>query len=450
VCCTGVIPLAQIPPELVLELTSRVNQAAREMSIAQPSTASESNSSSSSSSTTTTTTESAEDSAVSAGKETDESEAVADAGIASDAAAAVVRDATAAAVAATLAAAVAESAPSSAGAGKMSVYGKGSSAASTSQKPALSSLFAPGDVVKCRVSTADAVGMKLELSMLPYVDPRLDETEYFVMGRDREDGFGGSSSGEGGGGIRGARGGGARQRRGPAGRGRDAGAGAGGGSGGGGGGGGAALADAGSAVSQQQQQKLDAEACLVWWRGAKYTTSSQLRADTDGSKDQDQELAILRESQSMTQGQWRRLFEMDMQADARDFNSKSREREAKSLIEDIGVLRGLDKDLKKKDWFHTSDVLKKIKLGAFIDKGMVPPEWVDKLDFYKEAEKNVAEEEERLNRGRKQNFIEFESMVERMKIEQQSKKPSSVGGGASSRRSGIGGGIGRMSRNSSR
>jgi hypothetical protein len=434
--------LAQIPPELVLELTSRVNQAAREMSIAQPSTASERNSSSSS------TTESAEDAAVSAGKETDESEAVADAGMASDAAVVVVRDATAAAVAATLAAAVAKSVPSSAGAGKKSVYGKGSSAASTSQKPALSSLFAPGDVVKCRVSTADAVGMKLELSMLPYVDPRLDETEYFVMGRDREDGFGGSSSGEGGGGIRGARGGGARQRRGPAGRGRDAGA------GGGSGGGGAALADAGSAVSQQQQQqqqqKLDAEACLVWWRGAKYTTSSQLRADTDGSKDQDQELAILRESQSMTQGQWRRLFEMDMQADARDFNSKSREREAKSLIEDIGVLRGLDKDLKKKDWFHTSDVLKKIKLGAFIDKGMVPPEWVDKLDFYKEAEKNVAEEEERLNRGRKQNFIEFESMVERMKIEQQSKKPSSVGGGASSRRSGIGGGIGRMSRNSSR
>ena len=218
-------------------------------------------------------------------------------------------------------------------------------------------LFQPGDIVKCRVQKVDAEAGKLSLSMLPYRGND-EEDDYVVEGRDPE--------GE---------------------------------------------EDQDNSNDDDEDDDFDAQSTLVWWKGAPYVKV------VPQDEVVDEEEAVLMESKKVVEGAWRRMFELDMRQDENDFNSKALEAEIKELEEEIGELDGLDYDMIDAVGFSGGVSTNKKKVGSFVGAMVLPAEWKEELEFFKELETLEASVTTGLRAGKDKEKSEFETLIREVEQE---------------------------------
>jgi len=118
---------------------------------------------------------------------------------------------------------------------------------------------------------------------------------------------------------------------------------------------------------------------LVWWKGKPYAKA----VDTNVA---DEEVAIIEESEKLVEGTWRRMFELDLREDEKDFSSKILEKEYAELKEEIGELEGLDDELI--DSFDIGmDYGAPLKaFGSFVSMSTLPLDWKSEMTFVKETD----------------------------------------------------------------
>eukprot|EP01038_Epipyxis_sp_PR26KG_P012900 gene12900-17284_t len=220
-------------------------------------------------------------------------------------------------------------------------------------------LFSAGDVIKVRVHSLPnaATGKKLELSMLPFRAVEDDGDDYFVEGRDPE----GEEN------------------------------------------------DNQFNNDDDEDKSYDAEDTLLWWKGEPYKKSGLL------SDAVDEETAVLNESVDIVEGSWRRMFEVDMREDAADFSSKAVDADLKEMEDEIGELSGLDVDLIDAGGFGTT--FKANRFGSFVSSSIIPAEWKDELDFFKELESTESTITAKLRGGKVVEQSEFESLLKEVELE---------------------------------
>jgi len=228
----------------------------------------------------------------------------------------------------------------------------------TKDKTDVEQLFQQGDIVKCRIQKVDSEAGKLSLSMLPFRASDSDEDDYVVEGRDPE--------GE---------------------------------------------EEDNAADEDDEDDDFDAQSTLVWWKGAPYV--KVVPAD----EVIDEEEAVLLESKKVVEGAWRRMFEVDMRADENDFNSKALEAEIKELEEEIGELDGLDSELIDAVGLSGGLSTNKKKLGSFVGSGILPAEWKEELEFFKELETLETSITSGLRGGKEREKSDFESLIREVEQE---------------------------------
>jgi predicted RNA-binding protein with RPS1 domain len=241
-------------------------------------------------------------------------------------------------------------------------------------------LFTAGDVVRCRVHAAPEGSRKIELSMLPFISAADEDDNYVVEGRDPEEKEG--------------RGGGKKSRH------NDK---------SGGGGGDAFVA-------------FDPEDTLLWWRGAPYEpVGSAARARSTV----DQEMDVVNENAAIVEGTWRRMFEVDMREDEKDFTSKVAELELKELEEEIGELSGLDEDLV--DTMGFGEPFNNMRLGSFVPASSLPAAWRDEIGFFEDLASSEDARVGGLKQGKSLEQDTFEKLLR--EVESELDKASSSGRG---------------------
>ena len=233
---------------------------------------------------------------------------------------------------------------------------------STKNQTDCEQLFQAGDVVRCRVHSAQDASRKIELSMLPYRANEEEDDDYVVEGRDPE-------------GFEDRRGGGNRRRN-----------------------------------TDDGQHNFDPEDTLLWWKGAPY-----IRVGSSSGSVVDEEVAVINESSDIVEGTWRRLFEVDMREDAADFTSKVADIELKELEEEIGELSGLDEDLV--DTMGFGEPFNTMRLGSFVPAASLPAEWRDEMEFFGELETSESTRMGGLKAGKASEQAEFEALLKEVEAE---------------------------------
>ena len=71
---------------------------------------------------------------------------------------------------------------------------------------------------------------------------------------------------------------------------------------------------------------FNGEKKLLWWKGEAYVPTPETALTED-----QQENAVTKESKSLVEGSWRRMFELDLRKDEADFSSKVNDKELKEL-----------------------------------------------------------------------------------------------------------------------
>ena len=241
-------------------------------------------------------------------------------------------------------------------------------------------LFTAGDVVRCRVHAAPEGCRKIELSMLPFISAADEDDDYVVEGRDPEEKEG--------------RGGGKKSRNNDNGGGGDA------------------------------FVAFDPEDTLLWWRGAPYERVGSTTRSTV-----DQEMDVINENTAIVEGTWRRMFEVDMREDEKDFTSKVAELELKELEEEIGELSGLDEDLV--DTMGFGEPFNNMRLGSFVRAASLPAEWRDEMEFFKDLASSENTRVGGLKQGKSSEQDAFEKLLR--EVESELDKASSGGRGGAAK-----------------
>ena len=229
-----------------------------------------------------------------------------------------------------------------------------------SNKTDVENLFQEGDVVKIRTHSVSVGSRRIELSMLPFKADDDDEDDYVVDGRDpegEEDKY---------------------QER---------------------------------DDEQDEEANFDAEDTLIWWRGAPYVKTGV----TEASASMDEDFDVLNESVDVVEGTWRRMLEVDMREDEQDFSSKAFEAEMKELEEEIGELSGLDDDMVDCVGFGQS--FQPTKIGSFVSMSLIPADWKEEMEFFKELESVNTIKLTGLRAGKASEQAEFESLLKEVEIE---------------------------------
>jgi len=219
-------------------------------------------------------------------------------------------------------------------------------------------LFQSGDIVKCRIQKVDSEAGKVSFSMLPYKASNDDEDDYVVEGRDPE--------GE---------------------------------------------EEQDNLNDDDEDDDFDAQSTLLWWKGGPY-----VKVVPEDEKI-DEEEAVLLESKKVVEGAWRRMFEVDMRQDENDFNSKALEAEIKELEEEIGELDGLDYDMIDAVGFSGGLSTNKKKVGSFVGAMVLPAEWKEELEFFKELETLETSVTTGLRAGKEKEKSEFETLIREVEQE---------------------------------
>lgn len=238
-----------------------------------------------------------------------------------------------------------------------------------SEKSEVEHLFSAGDVVKVRVQSTNAETKRIELSMLPFRGDVEEDDDYIVDGRDTEE----------------------QEEE-----------------------------DERSDDSGDTDNQYNAEGTLLWWKGAPYAG-----AEVKATEAMDEELVVLQESTSVVEGSWRRMFEMDMRDDEKDFSSKAFDAEMKELEEDIGELNGLDEDMMGAN-FGISGSFNTKSFGSFVSFSALPSEWKD-IDFFKDLETTESINTADLRAGKSKEQLELDSLLREVEVEiQQQQKRAPV------------------------
>jgi hypothetical protein len=169
---------------------------------------------------------------------------------------------------------------------------------------------------------------------------------------------------------------------------------------------------------QQEQERaaaFDPEDAMVWWRGDAYTKAAerQLRNMTPAQRRERMDLQamhVVQESQEMTDGTWRRMFEVDMREDQQDFSSKGMKKEMDELAQEIGCLEGMDMNILDTNRYRTSDPMSKSTFGAFVDPSIFPPAWREEITFFRELEEREKEIDAYLRAGKKGDQLEIDEV----------------------------------------
>lgn len=157
--------------------------------------------------------------------------------------------------------------------------------------------------------------------------------------------------------------------------------------------------------TEDDADNYDAQETLLWWKGQPYVKIETADAPVD------EEVAIVDESIKLVEGSWRRVFELDLRADQLDFSSKIQEKEAAELAEEIGELDGLD------DTLEDLSVGSGSNFGSYVSTSVVPAEWKEQMEFFRELE-NAQEAKNTFLRGGKQaEQVEFESLLKEVEAE---------------------------------
>jgi predicted RNA-binding protein with RPS1 domain len=223
----------------------------------------------------------------------------------------------------------------------------------------IESLFSAGDIVKVRVLGANKEG-KLDMAMVPPLTAVQEESFNFVEGRDSEEAPEVSEDDE---------------------------------------------ADSDDAVA-----KFDAEDTLVWWRGAPYVKSSAKTDEEDEDLAEATEENVAFELDAMIEGTWRRMFELDMQEDAADFESKASDKDIKELEEEIGDLMGMDEELIQ-DGFGIEFNYEINSLGNSIPIDMIPEQWRSEMSYYNDFETEDKKRMEILRGGKKRDDQDLQGVI---------------------------------------
>ena len=158
---------------------------------------------------------------------------------------------------------------------------------------------------------------------------------------------------------------------------------------------------------------------LIWWKGQSFESKIlelQKATNPDGTPIKvNKELEILAESSEVIEGNWRRLFEIDMREDELDFTSKVFEQEAKELAEEIGELAGLDDDLFTDSFGFGSKFSNSIGANVFPNK--IPTEWTESIEFYKDLNNKIDNKSKPLKGGKKYDQSEFDSFLRELESE---------------------------------
>jgi len=233
-------------------------------------------------------------------------------------------------------------------------------------------LFSEGDVIKCRVQEVDASSKKLELSMLPMKSSE-DDDDYIVPGRDPE---------------------------------------------------GEEEEMAEKDKRDEEQEFFDAEETLLWWKGSPYT---KLASSIASSMVVDEEIEVVNESTDVIEGTWRRMFELDLREDESEFSSKIAEQELAELAEEIGELEGLAEDMSDSLGFgipYTGS-----RMGLSIPKSLLPSDWTNEIEFFRETEESESAILSSLKGGKKAEQLEFEKLL--TEVEREIASAANRGGGRS-------------------
>lgn len=218
-------------------------------------------------------------------------------------------------------------------------------------------LFSAGDVIKCRVKSVSVDEKKLELSMLAYKESADEDDDYVVDGRDPE--------GE--------------------------------------------EFKSFEMDNDEDERGYDAQDTLLWWKGQPYNKVIIADAPVDEEND------IVKESISLVEGSWRRMFELDLRADELDFSSKILEKEFQELKEEIGELEGLDDDLVT-DTLTTGSAQ---NFGSYVSMSALPADWREQMEYCREAETSAASIQTILRGGKGAEQSEFEALLKEVELELQ-------------------------------
>lgn len=235
---------------------------------------------------------------------------------------------------------------------------------SPNNKTDVENLFGEGDIIRFRVNSVSEESKKLELSMLPFKNQDDDEEDFATM--EAADRNGGEE---------------------------------------------AKVAETIDSVDEEENTEYDAQSTLLWWRGAAYKPV----VDKENAPVKDEETEVLNESKDVVEGTWRRMFEVDMREDERDFSSKAMEAEIKELEEEIGELRGLDDEMV--DSLGAGSPFSANRMGSFVGLDILPAEWKDQMEFFKEAEITAKSKMSILKGGKNTEKVAFESLLRTVEAE---------------------------------
>lgn len=139
------------------------------------------------------------------------------------------------------------------------------------------------------------------------------------------------------------------------------------------------------------------EEVLEWWRGEPFVTSYELerRARMEALEKSDKIMEtheeIMSESEEMVAGTWRRLFTVDTMEDEKDFEAKELASELQTIEDEIGEMDGIHLDLMKpinSPFDHTDKDT--FPIGASVSREDFPLEIRDQLTFYKNLDARLA------------------------------------------------------------
>lgn len=227
-------------------------------------------------------------------------------------------------------------------------------------------VFQEGDVMKVRVQSVDADNNKVEFSMQQYRADQDDEDDYVVEGRETEEELEEMEKNS-----------------------RD--------------------------NVEDDAAPYDPEELLLWWRGAAF-----IKSDATEAAKVDEELEVIMESNTIVEGTWRRLFEVDLRADEADFSAKAVELDLKEIEEEIGELGGLDQDLISDPigFGVTSEKgSARSRAGSFISLSSLPEEWKSQISFLKELETEEQTVLKGLKGGKKGDSTELASLIAKVEAE---------------------------------
>jgi len=223
-------------------------------------------------------------------------------------------------------------------------------------KTDVEALFSEGDVVRTRINSVDVTARRLELSMLP-ARSNEEEDDYIVPGRDPE----------------------------------------------------------GEEYKQDFQQtddqeQFDAQATLLWWRGAPYEREADEDVETV-----DEEADVVFESKNVVEGTWRRMFEVDLRADENEFSSKVMEQELAELAEEIGELEGLDDELTDSLGFGVEYTGS--SFGLHVSKSKMPESWGEQMEYFSLKDTADTTTMTGLKGGKKAEQAEFDRLLKEVEVE---------------------------------